>query len=152
MKHILKQIALILVLFLLNNSCSDNTVSPPNDGFIESVADTWVVNQESLITLDDQDITSAVLGFEITIDNNLNFTTNSTIVSIQPFPWPASGSFQLNDQQNQFTRNDGLVLSVLVNNDNCLALSFQFDASYEDSNGGRTRGITGEWNMELKRK
>lgn len=152
MTYNFKLIALLFVLFLLNNSCADNTVTPPNNTFIESVTDTWIVNQESLVTLDGQDITATVIGFEITINSNLNFTTTSNIVSLQPFPWPMSGSFQANDQSNQFTRNDGLIIGVLVNQDDCLTLSFQFDTGYQDSTGGRTRGITGEWSMQFKRK
>lgn len=101
----------------------------------------------SYIFIDNQDITDLLIGFEISIDENLDFVTNNDELEFQRFPWPASGSFTLNDELTQLTRNDGLVIILDLNDDESL-LDFEFSAA----ESGRESAASGGWKCGFSKK
>ncbi|MEO9806440.1 MAG: hypothetical protein ABJF04_24475 [Reichenbachiella sp.] len=119
------------------------------DAFITSIANTWAIDENSQVEINDQDITEVLMGFEMTINEDLTFTTNSDQLTIEEFPWPTSGSFALNDELTVLTRDDGLVINLDLSEDESeLLIVFEAD----ENTGGRTLGIRGGWRCHLSRR
>ena len=78
-------------------SCTaDEPLPTDKELFIEAITGTWTIDEQSTVILDDQDITSTLLGFEITLDEELNYTSNSDALEVEVLPWPSTGKFLLN--------------------------------------------------------
>lgn len=146
---IYKNTFLYLFIMVALGACKDESGPTVKDEFIAQIAQTWVIDESSEVILDDVNITDALLGFEITINKDLSYTTNNQDVSLETFPWPSSGSFTVNDDLTQFTRNDGLIIIVLVDKNDHLSMEFQFAEGYDDSTSGRIKGIKGHWKMQF---
>ena len=144
--------SLFTMLTILGSCGSDGPVLTDKEAFIESITGTWAIDEESIVILDKQDITSRLVGFEIILDENLNYFTNSSDLILDILPWPSSGSFGINDELNEFTRDDGLIISVDLDASDVFSLSFQFSENFDDSTSGRTKGIRGGWDIKLNRK
>ncbi len=143
----------LLVIFLISLfSCEDDNSPTDRDEFIADITGAWTVDGNSQIILDNQNITSLLADFEIVINSDLTFSTNSDQIQIEIMPWPTSGSFIINDELDQFTRNDGLIISVAVDENSVMTLDFQFDEGFDDSQGGRLHGIRGRWTMKITKK
>lgn len=130
-------------------SCTTEELSD-RDLFVERIVGTWVVDENSYVILDDQDITELFLGFEITIDSDLTYTSNSDQLILEEFPWGTSGSFTLNDELTQFTRDDGLVI-ILDLSDDELSLDLEFTPD-ENTHGGRIEGVRGGWKCGFRKR
>ena len=108
------------------------------------------------VSLDGDDVSSDFNDFTISIDESLNFTSNSAFLDRQPNPWAASGSFIIMepvDDHNSVTllRNDGVELfAELAEASAIVELSFLFDADSEGSNG-RTAAVEGEWLFDFEK-
>lgn len=149
MNRFLSIVFLAFITSGLLTACKDDNKEPSaKEAFLNQVADTWTVGNNASVKHDDVDVTSGMSGFEIIIDHDLNYTIISNNVSIEVIPWPSSGSFVVNDALNQFTRDDGLIITVDVNNNNQLMLDFMYDTSFKNSHG-RTEAILGHWQMQL---
>ena len=152
MKTHIRNTFTLLLLAILISSCGDDTVDiSSKDAFIKSLTGTWVVEGDSYVILDDQDITDVLTGFEITINEDLSFTANSDQLDVQPLPWPTFGSFSINDALTQLTRDDGLIITATIDENDFLSLSFQFAEGFDDSSG-RLQAIQGDWVFNLKKK
>lgn len=117
--------------------------------FIASIAQTWTVSDESTITIEDQDITHLLIGFELTINEDLTYTSNSDELTLEEFPWPTAGSFELNDELTQFTRDDGLQITLAISADEDeLELNFVAD----ENTASRALGAKGGWKCKFKSK
>lgn len=138
-----------LIISVIVGSCVDDTPDTSSrDAFIVSIAKTWEVTEGSEIIIDDDDITHLLLGFQITINEDLTFTTNSDQLQLEEFPWPTSGIFTLNDELTEIVRNDGLTITIEVpEQENELSME------YIVSEGtGRALGIRGKHKCKFRRR
>lgn len=139
-----------IILFLsLMAGCSKEDISD-REALIVAITGTWVVDETSYIQINGQDITELLLGFEIAITSDLTYTTNSDGLTMKEFPWPTAGSFTISDDLTQFTRDDGLVITMILSDDE-LSLDMEFQAD-ESNSGGRTEGVKGGWKCGLNKK
>jgi hypothetical protein len=146
MKTLLLRYSLIFVaLFMVLSSCDPDDAPTPSEKKIGELSKTWIVDQNSLVMLDDKDITTDLVGFEITIDDNLNYTTNGSEMDLQPLPWPSSGLFELEDNLTELIRDDGLLIDISGSTDEELHLQFLFAEEFDDSSGGRISAVEGSW-------
>ena len=146
MKILLLKYSLIFVtLFMVLSSCKPDDEPTPSEKKIGELSKTWIVNQNSLVMLDGNVITTELAGFEITIDDHLNYTTNSSEMDLQPLPWPSSGLFELEDNLTELIRDDGLSIDISGSTQEELHLQFLFAEDFDDSSGSRTSAIKGSW-------
>lgn len=146
MKTLLLRYSLIFVaLFMALSSCKPDDDPTPSDEKMGELSKTWTVDQNSLVMLDDNVITTELAGFEITIDEHLNYTANSSEIDLQPLPWPSSGSFELEDNLTELIRDDGLAIDISGSTDEELHLRFLFAEGFDDSSGNRTSAVKGSW-------
>lgn len=142
---------LLFIMLLIFSGCDkDAPELSDRDALIEALTGTWVVDETSYIQINGQDITDLLLGFEIAITSDLTYTTNSDELTLEEFPWPTSGSFEISDDLRQFTRNDGLVITLTLSDDE-LSLDMEFEAD-ENTDSGRTEGVKGGWKCGLSKK
>lgn len=154
MKTILNYTISLLFIQLSLVSCLDEEIDlTDKDTFIKSVTGTWAIEEGAIVKLNDLDITNALKDFEITINEDLSYTSNSNDLELQPFPWPSSGSFTVNDDLTQFTRDDGLNIIVFIDGTETeITMNFLADEN-TNTTGGRVKDIaTGKWEFGLKRK
>ena len=137
----------LLFLFMWILGCTeDDPETTERDDFIQRIEGTWVMDENGLVTIDNQDITDLFLGFELTVESDLGYTTNIDDLSLEEFPWSAFGSLELNDDLTELTREDGLVISIDINSDeDRLTLEFVMD----DMTDGRIAGVIGSWKLVL---
>ena len=140
----------LLFALILISGCSTDDSEGVSDRevFIESITGTWTVDEDSYILINDQNIADLLLGFEISINEDLNYTTNSDQLTLEEFPWGTSGSFVLNDELTVLTREDGLLITLTLSADEQL-LDFEFEA---EENTGRISGVIGGWKCGFKKK
>jgi hypothetical protein len=151
MENMLKHTLNIFLLVALSACGSDDSPNAREE-FINQIVGSWTVDESSTIILDDEDITSLLVGFEITIDSELSYLSNSEELGAEVIPWPSAGSFVVSDDLTQFTRDDGLVITTNLDNNDKLNFTFQFSEEFDDSDGGRLQAIRGVWQFNLKRK
>lgn len=119
------------------------------EAFITSIAQAWTIDEGSHISINDQDVTHLLVGFEISIAEDLSYTSNSDQLTVEEFPWPTSGSFELNEELTELTRDDGLVITLnLTDEESSLELNFEAD----ENTAGRVAGIIGGWTCKFKKK
>ena len=138
---------LFITLFLISSCDSDDPEISDRESLIEALTGTWTVDEDSYILIDNQDITDFLIGFEISIDKELRFTTNNDQLQFQEFPWPTEGTFTLNDELTRITRNDGLVITLDLNDDESV-LDFEFNAD----ESGRAASAAGGWKCGFSKK
>ncbi len=108
------------------------------------------------VSLDGDDITSDFAGFTLTIDESLNFTSNSVSLDRQPNPWAGTGSFTIVEPVSgttsaTFTRNDGVgIFAEWDEASSTVDLSFVFNSSSVGSNG-RISAVEGDWVFVFKK-
>ena len=139
---------LLFAALILFSSCEKNEPISDREVFIENLANTWEVDEESYIQINNQDITQLLLGFEIAIDKDLNYVTNVDELQFQEFPWGTEGSFTLSEDLTTLTRNDGLVITIDIGEDG-LSIDLEFDA---EDDSGRLAGISGSWKCGMRRR
>ena len=133
-------VLLMLMAFLISCTPGDEPTPSERETFIGTLAQTWIINADNLVELEGQDITHAFVGFELTINDDLTYTTNSNELTITEFPWPAMGSFTLNTELNQLERDDGLVIDIeLASSGDELLIEFDGDGT------GSRKGVGGGW-------
>jgi hypothetical protein len=133
-------------------ACSSDDSPTAKKAFINSIVGSWTVDESSTIILDDEDITTLLIGFEMIIDQDLSYVSNSNELDTEVTPWPVTGSFEISDDLTQFTRDDGLVITTSLDNNDNLNFTFHFSEGFDDSDGGRLQAIRGAWRFNLKRK
>jgi len=119
----------------------------------DKLAGTWVV---SSVDLDNISETDAFANFQIELDANLGFTSNSTSIQRLPNPWAETGSFTLPDQVADvnnilITRNDGAAMLFTFSDDSNVTLAFNFSATNVGS-GGRVEAVEGDWVFSFVKK
>ena len=153
MKYILS--ALLIVSLLAFAGCGGDDDGPSaREEFINDLAQTWWIDQsdESVsIQLDGQEVTSIFADFEITINTDLTYTTNSDILAVESFPWPQSGSFTLTGDLKELVRDDGLIINVELTDETLLSLSFIYDSGFDNA-GGRQQAVLGTWLFVMKKR
>jgi hypothetical protein len=152
MKHPLKQTLFLILTTAMLIACGQDDGPTAKEEFINSIAGTWTVDESSTIILDDEDITSLLLGFELSINTDLTYRTNSDQLALEVMPWPTAGSFEINDDLTQFTRDDGLVITTSLEDSDNLHFTFLFSGAFDHSDGGRNEAINGDWRFILKRQ
>ncbi|MEO9806446.1 MAG: hypothetical protein ABJF04_24505 [Reichenbachiella sp.] len=141
----------VFVSLSLTTGCGPEATldTSSKEAFINNISQTWTVDEDSYVLIEDQDITHLLTGFEIAIDGDLNFVTNSDQLTLEEFPWPTSGSFDLNDEFTELTRDDGLVVTLVIGDD---GESLEFDFEADENTTSRTLGIRGGWKVGLNKK
>ncbi len=138
-----------LIIFTLSGCGDDEGITSDRDTFIAAITGTWVVDENSVILLNNEDIAPYLIGFEITINDDLTYLTNRADITFDAFPWPESGNFILSDDLTEIQRNDGLL--ILIEHDevtNMINLTFQAD----ENSLSRLEGLSGAWKMILSTK
>lgn len=141
----------VCVTLGLTSSCEEigelDTTS--RESFISSIAQTWTVDEDSYISIEDQEITHLLSGFELRINEDLTYSSNSNELTLEEFPWPTSGSFELNDELTQLTRDDGLQITLAISDsEDELELNFTAD----ENTASRLFGAKGGWKCKMKKK
>ena len=149
-----KAYTLLFYLFLfvslaLFGCTGDEPEVSERDQFIASLEGTWAVDEGGFVLLNQQDLTSLLEGFELSITSGLDYTTNVDAIAFKEFPFPSSGAFELNEELTQVTRLDGLVIDISISEDgDFLSLSF-----IEAESTGRIHATSGaRWNCGLIKK
>lgn len=148
LNNILLLLITLLFLMVLAISCGSEDGPTDREVFIESITGTWEVTEENAVILNGQDITHLFVGFQIAMASGLTFTTNNDEVSVEEFPWPTAGFFELNDELTVLTRDDGLVIEILLD-DAKDGLILEFDV---ETDAGRLNGIGGGWRCGFTRR
>ena len=149
-KHIKFSYLFILTsnLLLFTIACTPDDISS-REQFIQKLADNWIIDESGAVLINGQDITELFLGFELSINADLTYTTNSNEVSIDEFPWPTAGFFELSEDETILTRDDGLEIEVSLSDDeNSMELIFDAD----ENTGGRQAGVRGRWRCQFSRR
>ena len=154
MKYILS--TLLITSLLAFVGCGGDDDGPnAREEFIKDLAQTWFIDpldNSVSVQLDGQDVTSLFADFEITINNDLAYATNSNILAIESFPWPQSGSFVLSNELDQLMRDDGLVIAMSISEDDTyLTLGFMYSAEFDNA-GGRQEAVLGSWVFTMRKK
>lgn len=150
---IIKQLAykICIVLLILHiTACEDEegNVLTEQEIAMQVLEGTWIVDDQLGITFNNNDVSGEFNGFEINIDNQLNYTTSGIDAGLSP--WPVNGSFVFGDEINQLIRNDGLVITATPSNDgSSIMFSFIFNKENDNGSGGRGEAIIGEWLFNL---
>ena len=132
----------VSLLFILIN-CSSTDPAPEvtdEEKQIKKLAKTWALG---MVHHGAEDVTYRFEDFMLTLTSEKKYTTSGKRGDYDYEPFKASGSWEFaGDNLNLINRNDGVVMSVQVN-ENALVLTF--DITEEN---GRTAGI-GEYRFEL---
>jgi len=133
-----KIIALVFLLVLAIQGCKERNNPDPLTVQLNRLGQTWQLGE---VVNDGINVTDKFTGFTLTITTNKSFTTLNGANA-----WPASGTFEfIGDNKNILLRSDGLEITILSINATNLQLTF----TQTELPGGRTSGITGEFNFSL---
>ena len=131
--------------------CKDNTESiSPEEIQKEKLAKTWLLVSA---ILDNETVTDEFLNFELTINNDFNYSTNSENVERQPNPWPSGGhfTFAINGDGtinlNSISRDEELDMTINTT-ESTLSISFGFDKNLHS--GSREEAVDGDWVFEFQ--
>lgn len=138
---------IVLFSVLLTVGCKKKSDPGPSEEELQldRVAKSWTVTAAQLGS---EDVTDGFSGFSIKIDENLGYTASGA--TRDPQPWPLSGTFSFKEGDlNTLQRNDGLDMTLNVNDDGTtMTLSFTFDENTHQS-GGRVEAINGAWSFSF---
>ena len=141
MKHLRKfvfftfSLAALMLINCGDDDSADDLVTQPTEeeNQLESLsASTWAM---SSVTLDAADATLNFSGLVLTLKADKTYSTNGSYDPV----WPKSGTFTFGSDLNTLTRDDGVSMTVSVN-ETSLTVTF----TYADS-GGRIDAIPGDY-------
>jgi hypothetical protein len=142
MKNRISLIALILFVGALTYSCKEKPPPPKSEEEqqIEKLAKTWVPKSgANAITVGGTDVSQNWSGFVLTLGDKTYQSTGAD----SPQVWPASGTWAFGSDVNTLVRDDGIEMSITVNES---SLRLQFDYTVT---GGRLSGIEGQWVFDM---
>ncbi|MTI40896.1 hypothetical protein [Fulvivirga lutimaris] len=134
-------------------SCKQNEDPSTQEILTNKISTSWTVGNNGSVMLDDNDVTSYFSDFNLTIFSDNTFTTTG---NISPSPWPLNGTWNYVKSSdgvvdlNKLVRDDGLIMTIELQNDSSLIISFMHDEAIH--NTSRIQAITGEYVFNLLKK
>jgi hypothetical protein len=126
-------IALSTVALGLISCKDDGPGKTDEEKQLEALAKVWTI---SSATVDGSDVSSNFTGLTVTFTEEGDYSTNGSYGPV----WPSSGTFELGTDLNTVVRDDGVTLTIALDN---ISLTASFN--YNTLPGGRTSGILGDY-------
>lgn len=151
-KNFLSLLYIAAFMMVISSCKKDDEGTPDTEAQVkEKLVGTW---SPSDVSLDANDVSSDFESFTLSIDKDLNYSTNSGQLDRQPNPWPSIGSFTLettadNTSMFSLTREDGLEIIGTLDG-TLLQLDFTFSSENTNS-GGRMHAVEGTWVFSLNK-
>jgi len=134
-------IALLALLIL--SACSKEEDPTPEELYLRKLTFAWQLKAASV---DEKDVLTHFNGLVLQIKSDYTYQVTNPV----PGLWPASGTFQLeqvDDENFNVRRNDGVLISVIALSENELKLKFQYAASAK----GRASSVGGKYQFTFGR-
>ncbi|MDX1629874.1 MAG: hypothetical protein R3345_14300 [Fulvivirga sp.] len=151
---------LVVLLAAVGCGNDDGGNLSPQDAAGVNFEDTWVVGTSGSVFFESEDRTADYSNFTLTTvytagQGEGTYTTTGGPTGASP--WPSSGVWSFNSNEPdanafQVTRDDGLVIDVVITGDT-MTLNFLFnDASHKTDQEGRIEAVDGNWTFTLSRQ
>ncbi len=128
-----------MLAVVISLSCGGDDGPSPLDQRLEELTATWSLNS---VTNDNLDVTSQFTGFTLTVTGNQTYSTTNGGNA-----WPASGTFEVLQQNlDILRRDDNVEVNIVSITDTALVLSFNVN-----SVRGSAHGITGSFVFNLNK-
>lgn len=133
---------MIIVCLALISGCKSESADPtPQDNQKTLLINNGLSWVPGSVTKDGLDVTDQFAGFNLTV-GDFTYTTANALVTA----WPASGTWSFaNESGTLINRSDGVQIDVQVSTTS-LKLTFSVSGL---GNGGRTKGVDGEYIFNL---
>jgi hypothetical protein len=146
----IKSILAVFLCFVVFNLCgckSDSSEPTEEQIILDKMTKTWLLDPESAVLLDGQDVTINFQGFSVTLNSDKTF---SSINGNDPV-WPESGLFEFETVNgvknlNRIIRGDGVIIDITELSNNTFTIEFFYDPA---SSGGRTEAVQGKFEFNL---
>ncbi len=139
-------LVILLSGFFVFTACKkddDNPDPTPEALQVQKLTGNWIVGTEGSVTRDDFP-SDEWADFTLTMGNKTYSTTNT-----YPIVWPTQGTWGfIGNNLNQIEREDGVVIEISVTE---TTLTMRFTQA-EINQGGRTKGVSGEYVFILKKQ